>query len=191
MHLLCLLQLPLRDTSKVPKTLGMSSMLPFSRAGSGMYLPFFDSFQSKRLSPVVSSAGTTSVVPIESLLSDPYENPPFSPEASRIHLIGPGIRRANFLAMGSSESETPDTSGWQSDDSFVQHSKYFFKDGNVTFLVRRLLKAYTSNVLTIRRSIAFSSVSIVTCSLTTLCTFPLDSPNSVSVTTRLYQLFYR
>lgn len=53
-----------------------------------------------------------------------------------IRLIGPGTGHASFLAMGSCESETPDPSGWQSDDSFVQHSKYFFKDGNVTFLVR-------------------------------------------------------
>ncbi|KAI9453554.1 hypothetical protein BJY52DRAFT_1123498 [Lactarius psammicola] len=33
------------------------------------------------------------------------------------------------------ESETPNDSHQQSDDSFLRHSKYFFKDGNVTFLV--------------------------------------------------------
>ncbi|KAN0130788.1 hypothetical protein V8E53_011463, partial [Lactarius tabidus] len=80
-------------------------------------------------------AGTASVVPIESLLSDPYVEPPFAPEVSRIRFTQPGVRSASFLGMGSSESETPDTSYWQSDDSFVHHSKYFFKDGNVTFLV--------------------------------------------------------
>jgi hypothetical protein len=86
----------------------------------------------------VSRAGTASVVPIESLLSDPYVEPPFTPKVSRIRFTSPGTSPASFLGMGSSESETPDTSCWQSDDSFVQHSKYFFKDGNVTFLVRRV-----------------------------------------------------
>jgi hypothetical protein len=87
---------------------------------------------------VVSRAGTASVVPIESLLSDLYVEPPFAPEVSRIRFTQSGVRSASFLGMGSSESETPDTSYWQSDDSFVHHSKYFFKDGNVTFLVRRV-----------------------------------------------------
>ena len=108
-----------------------------AQQGKFWYAPSVFSIPFNRtLSPVVSSAGTPSVVPIESLLSDPHEKPPFSPEASMIRLIGPGTGHASFLAMGSCESETPDPSGWQSDDSFVQHSKYFFKDGNVTFLVR-------------------------------------------------------
>ncbi|KAF8270196.1 hypothetical protein EI94DRAFT_1571929 [Lactarius quietus] len=38
--------------------------------------------------------------------------------------------------MGSRESET---TRQQNDDSFFQHSKYFFKDGNVTFLVDGIL----------------------------------------------------
>ncbi|KAF8270200.1 hypothetical protein EI94DRAFT_815633 [Lactarius quietus] len=78
---------------------------------------------------VASSAGTASVVSIDSLLSDRSTTTPFVPRTSRYRLTGPG---ANFTGMGSRESETQRQ---QNDDSFLQHSKYFFKDGNVTFLV--------------------------------------------------------
>ena len=62
-------------------------------------------------------------------------------EASRAHLTGPEARPATFLGLGSGESETPTASGTlgQSEDSFIRHSRYFFKDGNVTFLVRRVI----------------------------------------------------
>ena len=92
----------------------------------------------KRLSPVVltRSVGTTSVVKMQSLLSDPYMKSSFASNASRVRLTRPGTRPASFLRTGSSESETPDSSRRQS--AFLQHSKYFFKDGNVTFLVCRV-----------------------------------------------------
>jgi hypothetical protein len=91
-------------------------------------------------SPIVSSAGTPSVVPIESLLSDPYTKSPITPEAWRAR-AEPGARPPSFLGVGAGESETPLADGprQKSDDSFPQHSKYFFKDGNVTFLVRRVV----------------------------------------------------
>ncbi|KAH9006214.1 hypothetical protein EDB86DRAFT_696690 [Lactarius hatsudake] len=77
----------------------------------------------------ILSARTASVVPIEPLPSGPSL---FTPKPSR----GPGASRpANFLGVGTGESETPDNSRRQNDDSFLQHGKYFFKDGNVTFLV--------------------------------------------------------
>ena len=93
----------------------------------------------KRLSPVVltRSVGTASVVKMQSLLSDPYMKSSFASNASRVRLTRPGTRPASFLRTGSSESETPDSSRRQS--AFLQHSKYFFKDGNVTFLVRHAI----------------------------------------------------
>jgi hypothetical protein len=94
-------------------------------------------------SPIVSSAGTPSVVPIESLLSDPYTKSPITPDAWRARTSERGARPAtlaSFLGVGTGESETPLADPRQkSDDSFQQHSKYFFKDGNVTFLVRRVV----------------------------------------------------
>ncbi|KAF8270203.1 hypothetical protein EI94DRAFT_1723356 [Lactarius quietus] len=91
---------------------------------------------SWRDSPIVSSAApsslSSSVVPIESLLSDPYTKSPIIPEAWRARTTDPGVRPANFPSGG---SETSDGPRQQSNDTFLQHSKYFFKDGNVTFLV--------------------------------------------------------
>jgi hypothetical protein len=83
--------------------------------------------------PIVSSADTLSVIPIESLLSDPCTKPPIILDAWRARTLQPG---ASFLGVGTGESETPDGSRQKSEDSFPRHSKYFFKDGNVTFLVR-------------------------------------------------------
>ncbi|KAI9465226.1 hypothetical protein BJY52DRAFT_1114002, partial [Lactarius psammicola] len=54
---------------------------------------------------------------------------------SRAHTTEPAARPASFLGVGTGESETPDGSRQQNNDSFLQHNKYFFKDGNVTFLV--------------------------------------------------------
>ena len=41
-----------------------------------------------------------------------------------------GIRTSTAIAM------YPETDAADHDDSFMRHEKYFFKDGNVTFLVR-------------------------------------------------------
>ena len=76
--------------------------------------------------------------------------------------------------------------------SFSQHGKYFFKDGNVQFLVCRVTRyiAYAPNVLTIPRLMATSTVSIVTSSLAILCISPLDLPSLGSVITRLHPPLY-
>ena len=88
------------------------------------------------LSPAVSSAASSSVVPIESLLSDQYTKSTITPEAWRARTTESGAGPASFLRGG---SEPPDGSHQQSDDTFLQHAKYFFKDGNVTFLVRHAI----------------------------------------------------
>ncbi len=90
-----------------------------------------------KISPVVSSPGTPSVVPVEPLL--PLMKSPIMPETSRARTRARPASFLGFLGMGTGESETPDGSRWQCDDPFLQHSKYFFKDGNVTFLVRRVV----------------------------------------------------
>ncbi|KAI9465234.1 hypothetical protein BJY52DRAFT_672786 [Lactarius psammicola] len=88
-----------------------------------------------KISPLVSGAGTPCVIPIESLLPDPCTKSPIIPEPLGACAIEPGARPANFPGVGMDGSETPDGSRWQSDDSFLRHNKYFFGDGNVTFLV--------------------------------------------------------
>jgi hypothetical protein len=97
------------------------------------------SWNEMKLSPAVTLSSTPSIVPIESLLSNPYTNSPIIPEASRARTT-PGAQPASFLGTGADESETQDGSRQQSDDSFLQHGKYFFKDGNVTFLVCRVTR---------------------------------------------------
>ena len=50
------------------------------------------------------------------------------------------VKHASSLLTGS-EMSTPAciySGAGAADDSFVRHHKYFFKDGNVTFLVRRV-----------------------------------------------------
>ena len=81
---------------------------------------------------IVRSAGAPSVVPIESLVSDPSTKSPNNSDAWRARTTEPGATPASLLGEGTSECETPE-------DSFQQHGKYFFKDGNVTFLVRRVV----------------------------------------------------
>lgn len=98
--------------------------------------PHIVSWNDVKISPLVSSSSTPSVVPIESLLSTPYAKLPSIPEASPARST-PGAQSASYLGAG--ENESPDSLGQQSDDSFTQHDKYFFKDGNITFLVRRVI----------------------------------------------------
>jgi hypothetical protein len=95
------------------------------------------SWNELKISPAITLPSTSSVVPIESLLSNPYTNSPIIPEASRARTT-PGAQPASFLGTGADESETQDGPRQGSEDSFSQHGKYFFKDGNVTFLVCRV-----------------------------------------------------
>jgi len=75
------------------------------------------------MSPVVPSAGIAPVV-----------------STSIARLTVPGARPMSFLEMGSGESETAlAVDSLQSDDHFSRHDKYFFKDGNITFLINGFL----------------------------------------------------
>ena len=84
------------------------------------------------ISPVGSS--TPSIVSVESILLDApnnYLDINENPRAaeSRIKGIGPQVTK-----LPGNRSSVGINSG--ADDSFIRHPKYFFMDGNITFLVR-------------------------------------------------------
>ena len=68
-------------------------------------------------------------------------SPWMSPTASE----APGLPSAEFgtkltsLPVFSEGRKTPRGGHATPDDSFIRHDAYFFKDGNITFLVRGLL----------------------------------------------------
>jgi len=90
------------------------------------------------ISPVPSS--TPSTVSVDSVLSHERETSTTVQEAT-----GPApeslAKRMSSLSVEPSGSETLISASTyaradSTDDSFIRHHKYFFKDGNVTFLVR-------------------------------------------------------
>ncbi|KAH9175001.1 hypothetical protein EDB89DRAFT_429995 [Lactarius sanguifluus] len=86
------------------------------------------------ISPVLSSAA--SIVSFDSTFSYP-SHLQMSPTASEAR----GLPSAEFGAQCTSlpgfpeKAKTPRSEHTTPDDSFVQHDAYFFKDGNVTFLI--------------------------------------------------------
>ena len=84
------------------------------------------------VSSVLSS--TPSIVSVDSVVSHERETSSTvqgatGPTSTRDSLA----RRMSSLLAKPSRSETSTSAG---DDSFTRHHTYFFKDGNVTFLVR-------------------------------------------------------
>jgi hypothetical protein len=79
-----------------------------------------------RVSPTVSSASGGSVVSINSIISDMMTTEPTGGQAADL--------RATKLTNRPGSAANPSTV-----ESFVQHDIYFFKDGNITFLVRCVL----------------------------------------------------
>jgi hypothetical protein len=77
---------------------------------------------SPSLSTVSSSSGL-SVLSINSIVSDTYI---MTAEATEAQCVDLGATKLTNLTL----SANPTT-----DDSFVRHDTYFFKDGNITFLV--------------------------------------------------------
>ena len=71
----------------------------------------------------VSSASSVSVLSINSIVSDTH----MMATEARVDL---GATRLTNLTW---------TANSTADDSFVRHNRYFFKDGNITFLVRDAL----------------------------------------------------
>ena len=89
--------------------------------------------------PIMTGPSSTpSIVPIYSAFSHERDTSSTVQEAT-----GPThesfMRLMSFLLAEPSGSETPTRTHQRADtvdDSFTRHHKYFFKDGNITFLVR-------------------------------------------------------
>ena len=91
------------------------------------------------ISPVLSSSA--SIISFDSTLSDPVPNhssmSPTGSEALGLPSDKFGARYNNLPGF-SNEGRTPRGRHATLDESFVRHDTYYFKDGNVTFLVRGL-----------------------------------------------------
>ena len=77
------------------------------------------------------------------------------------------------------------------DESFVRHDAYFFKDGNVTFLVRGHLCFANLTYLPAYRVMVCCTASIDTSFLAIQSTSLHDLPNLSYVTTKLCLLSYQ
>ena len=85
---------------------------------------------------VISSPGSSalSIVSVDSILSDTHKKSPDvngTPRAAESQIKCIGSQAIEPLGNRSSVCKYPGA-----DDSFIRHPKYFFADGNVTFLVR-------------------------------------------------------
>ena len=134
-------------------------------------------------SPVLSS--TPSFVSARSILSDLPERSPGVQDTFHVaesHQIQ-GVRS---LVIELSGGRKPTSTYGEGSTSFIRHHKYFFPDGNTTFLVRRLYHddgVYRLLIVqAVRRLRAHSTVSIDTFSLVTQHTSLPNFPSSTSTT---------
>jgi hypothetical protein len=93
-------------------------------------------------SPLVSST-KPSIVSIDSMLPHRCETSSVVQEAPPSRAVRSHAKHMSPLLIESSGGETSTSASDYSradagDDPFIRHHKYFFKDGNVTFLVRRI-----------------------------------------------------
>ena len=92
------------------------------------------------LSPVLSSAA--SIISFDSTFSDTYPShsqmSPTASEALKLPSADLGARHTSLLGF-SEGIKSPRGGHATPDGSFIRHDAYFFKDGNVTILVRGLL----------------------------------------------------
>jgi len=137
------------------------------------------------LSPSLSKA--PSIVSVDSTLMEKLSNSQNTPRADQ-----PRAKHISSRVIGQSGTRTSWTSSmcpWvdATDDSFIRHHKYFFDDGNVTFLVRGLQpwvvwSEFSHQIMYRLKTHCIASTDIS--SLATRYTSPPDSPSSMSVTTR-------
>src|SRR6266404_2458387 len=131
-------------------------------------------------SPVPSTVG--SVVSIESIISD----------MSMISHSVPDVRGRSMDFMQRKVTMPPGVHP-AIDSPFVRHEKYFFQDGNITFLVRNcstIDTRATHKVHNYFRLMALSTVSIVTSSPATQNISLPGLSSSVSVSTRSFPSLY-
>jgi hypothetical protein len=86
------------------------------------------------ISPVRSRSA--SIVTVDSILSDTHEISLSVPEAPRAAESRARAKGTMSYLMIEPGGKIPGGSCPVADDSFLRHEKYFFKDGNITFLVR-------------------------------------------------------
>jgi len=86
---------------------------------------------------------TPSISSVNSILSDKPEAFESESDQSAPHMAESQPTRRAFQVFERNAARTststtiyPGTDGTDHDGSFMRHDKYFFKDGNVTFLVR-------------------------------------------------------
>jgi hypothetical protein len=126
-------------------------------------------------SPV--STSTASLVSIDSITSDTRSTAP-EPRAT--------LSRPESMSfpvfLGNRESGAHPANG----DPFTRHDKYYFKDGNITFLVRPcfMFDRMKHYLLCQLRSMALFTASTDTSSIETRRISPLDSNNSVFANTK-------
>ena len=95
---------------------------------------------------IVSSnlSKTSSVTSFDSILSDKSEAFPSDQDAHRIATMAESqpmnaafqVIKPNGTRSSTSTTIYPETGAADHNGSFMRHNKYFFEDGNVTFLVR-------------------------------------------------------
>jgi hypothetical protein len=132
----------------------------------------------RSISPVPSTVG--SIVSIESIASDTSHS--VTPEVSRRRSMDSFLRR-----------KVPPGVHLAVDSPFVRHEKYFFQDGNITFLVRECSTIGSHDSLSYNnlRSMAPFTASTGSSSLVTPSISPAGLTRSVSVSTRLFPSSYR
>ena len=147
--------------------------------------------QQIHISPVLSSAASIRVVSDSTFSgSDMFPSHfQMSPTASETHGAQFGANhtsRPDFLEDGN----TPGVGDATPDGSFLRHDMYFFKDGNVTFLVRSRYFAHPT-CLPVHRSMACYIVSINTSFLAIPSTSQRNLPSSAYVTMKLSLPLYQ
>jgi hypothetical protein len=89
---------------------------------------------------------TSSVMSFDSILSDKPEASLSDKSASRMAAMAESqpmhtasqVIESNGTKASTSTTTYPETDAADQNGSFVRHNKYFFKDGNVSFLVRHV-----------------------------------------------------
>ncbi len=87
------------------------------------------------VSPVLSS--TASFFSVRSILSGTPERSPGVQET--VHAADSQTKGVGSFVIGLSGNGKPTCTYPEANTSFIRHHKYFVQDGNITFLVRRIL----------------------------------------------------
>ena len=140
---------------------------------------------SPLISPVLSRAASVvsdSTFSVSDMFQSHFQMSPAASETAGAQFGANHTSLPDFLEDGNTPEIGPD-------GSFLRHDVYFFKDGNVTFLVRGQYFAY-STCLPAHRLMACNIASIDTSFLAIQSTSPHNLPSSAYVTMKLSPLSY-